>query len=873
MRMMLAEMGTLKAARKERLLHGPMEEPRQSFAQRRAAALVQRDELTSDQWSSLPAEGKYLAIGAVVRRINSEYRSELFRMKQEAIDKARKARRFRLSQGGMGEIQRLLGKRAPVSPQWGLLPRTPTFRYPSVMLLNSEGMVSLKARYGDDVEKGLDKWQAEGGAAWWELRQRERDISVFVRQKGDHTEVSIQPLTEMTALIEDSPLGVEDMYASDSIRPWTTPSDKLSQLEFYYSTQSTATGSGCELCRQQEGREATPPREGAGGQVDRTGCLIPLSKAIDGSREVVWWCRTCRCIQPIRISQDISQHDILEHTAVRPFDTSYRIEGEMDRATLTYYLEKLPRRKAPGTDGLPYELLHDAPMALQDLLFKAMNSLLTGTPVPETWKSGMVRLLTKREPCSELENLRPVTLLQTTYKLFTGIVNDRFQRMMEHSGILEHSQDGFRPHRQTRQPITKLQYCVQETRRDGGKIYVAYLDWFSAFTSVSLHKMYYLMERMGMHPNDIEMIRGAQRGTWTSVATTYGNTARIPTSRGTPQGDTLSPSLFILFINLCLRHLAGAGVGHIHSCGLRRNHACFADDLALIAHSAEDMNLLLQRVHEFALWSNMELCLLKCEITGYDFGLGAELPTNVIKLGGQQLTSLSATSSYKYLGLRLAVTGSTADERQYVLAACRRAATALKGHAYTTQQALDIIEMAVKPVFGYSCPMTQWRRSELEILERAWTSVTKRAWGLTLGHNSAPFRLPGEHGGIAGTPAVTLQAKTVTGLLSQLRNDHDGEVKELLKQEWGWLCKDWGTQNVWGIQLCLMALDDPGEYPNLLSQMLYTMGQNGVTAEVPDLLPTRANSIKHGEIVQALEAYLWSACQEAAVSGKGADQL
>ena len=41
--------------------------------------------------------------------------------------------------------------------------------------------------------------------------------------------------------------------------------------------------------------------------------------------------------------------------------------------------------------------------------------------------------------------------------------------------------------------------------RAGGKLYVVYLDWFSAFTSVSLHKMYYLMERMGMHADDIEI--------------------------------------------------------------------------------------------------------------------------------------------------------------------------------------------------------------------------------------------------------------------------------------------------------------------------------------------------------------------------------
>jgi len=779
-----------------------------------------------------------------------------------------------MERGGEGEIQRLLGKKSPTTPQWGLLPRTREFRYPSVALLNREGMESLKARLGSEGEEALLQWQASETKEWWELKHEGRHLTVRLRRKGDEqVELTMSPLTELTQLVMDSPLGVEAIYHSSGVRPWTSPSDKLSQLEHYYSLQSTAVGSCCVHCQEQEALAAMESWGDEAAPRPERGRMIPLSKEEDGHREVIWWCTDCKRVSEIRINQSLDHPPILSHAGIRKFDNEFCLSGAMTDIDFDYYLDKLPKMKAAGLDGLPYELLRDAPPLLKGILFKAVNALLLGTAVPEEWKGGVVKLLVKREPCSELENLRPVTLLQTTYKFFTGVVNDRFQRMMEHSGILESTQEGFRPNRQTRQPISKLQYVIQETRRDKGKLYIAYLDWFSAFTSVSLHKMYHLMELLGMHRADIELIRGAQRGTWTKVSTAYGDTAKIPTTRGTPQGDTLSPSLFCFFINLCLRHLLDAGVGHVHKCGVKRNATCFADDVALIAHSVADMNVLLARVQDFARWSNMDLCLLKCEVTGYNFETGKEEETSAIRIQGKQLKKLSSDSCYKYLGLRLAITGSTKAERNYVLQSCRRAANALKGHAYTTQQALDVIEMAVKPVFGYSCPMTTWKHSELELLEQAWTTVTKRAWGLTLGHNSAPFRLLPAQGGVSTIPAAAYQAKTVTGLMDALRNDADGEIAQLLEQEWGWLQADWGTDDVWGIQLCLLALDSPQEYPTLLSQFLFTLGQGGLTAEIPTLLPQRPQPMPSGSLVEKLVNFLWSEYQEVREGEQDAREL
>mmetsp|Transcript_61028 Transcript_61028/g.125832 ORF Transcript_61028/g.125832 Transcript_61028/m.125832 type:complete len:226 (-) Transcript_61028:1159-1836(-) len=91
----------------------------------------------------------------------------------------------------------------------------------------------------------------------------------------------------------------------------------------------------------------------------------------------------------------------------------------------------------------------------------------------------------------------------------------------------------------------------------------------------------------------VRLIRNAHTGAWIRVRTPFGETAKIQVSRGTPQGDALSPSLFIFFINLMLRHLSAAGVGFVHKVGVKRNNCTFADDVCLIAENVEDMNKLL----------------------------------------------------------------------------------------------------------------------------------------------------------------------------------------------------------------------------------------------------------------------------------------
>ena len=63
---------------------------------------------------------------------------------------------------------------------------------------------------------------------------------------------------------------------------------------------------------------------------------------------------------------------------------------------------------------------------------------------PKTWLGGLVRFLFKKGDPLDIACYRPVCLLDTTYKVLSGILTDRLYRMCEKHGLLDPSQEGFR---------------------------------------------------------------------------------------------------------------------------------------------------------------------------------------------------------------------------------------------------------------------------------------------------------------------------------------------------------------------------------------------------------------------------------------------
>ena len=124
--------------------------------------------------------------------------------------------------------------------------------------------------------------------------------------------------------------------------------------------------------------------------------------------------------------------------------------GSIVLENLIQILQALPRGKSPGFDGLPYEFYQ----RFWDQLGPELTAVLgeafqPGGPasLPADMTKGRVTLLYKGKGADRAEpaSYRPITLLNTDYKLAARVIASRLGPLLKH--VVDSTQTGFLPHR------------------------------------------------------------------------------------------------------------------------------------------------------------------------------------------------------------------------------------------------------------------------------------------------------------------------------------------------------------------------------------------------------------------------------------------
>src|ERR1700689_726102 len=86
----------------------------------------------------------------------------------------------------------------------------------------------------------------------------------------------------------------------------------------------------------------------------------------------------------------------------------------------------------------------------------------------------------------------------------------------------------------------------------------------------------------------------------------FGKTKSIPIQRGTIQGDTLSPYLFLIFLEPLLRWLQRGKNGYTFGTSkLTISSAAYADDLAAISDNLQSLQIQLEKLDKYCEWAGM----------------------------------------------------------------------------------------------------------------------------------------------------------------------------------------------------------------------------------------------------------------------------
>ncbi len=255
---------------------------------------------------------------------------------------------------------------------------------------------------------------------------------------------------------------------------------------------------------------------------------------------------------------------------------------------------------SPGPDGLSNEFYKDFSDLVVNPLNLFFNNLLDGkVGFPPQLKSGRVILLHKKGDRSDLNNYRPITLLNNDYKILSAVINKRILSFL--NSIISPEQQGFVPSRSIlHNPVildfimkTQSNYCI------------AFVDFSKAFDSVAHKAIFKSLFNFGFDSKSIKLIKMMIKNSSIDININGYISEQLKIHSGTKQGDPLSPTLFNLVIDhlsIRLSSLKGIQIG-----AKRFTHLFYADDLVIISSDPEDLKQGLLILKEFECASGLAL--------------------------------------------------------------------------------------------------------------------------------------------------------------------------------------------------------------------------------------------------------------------------
>ena len=277
-------------------------------------------------------------------------------------------------------------------------------------------------------------------------------------------------------------------------------------------------------------------------------------------------------------------------------------------------LLSLNNGKSPGSDGFPPDFYKMFWKNIKSLVFDSLLYGIENHELSIEQKRGVLKLILKKNknPCY-LKNWRPISLLNTDYKILAQIFSKRLQKVLP--TIISEFQNGYIKDRYIGYNIRTIVDIINFSKAKERDCLIAFLDFEKAFDQLDWNFIDQTLTAFNFGP----LFKSVVKTMYTNVSSCVTNNGYssefFQIERGIRQGCPLSALLFILAVEiLSIKIRASPTIKGITINNYEIKLTQLADDTTLFLKNTQSLHNSFELINDFHKCSGLKLNYSKTEI-------------------------------------------------------------------------------------------------------------------------------------------------------------------------------------------------------------------------------------------------------------------
>ena len=267
-----------------------------------------------------------------------------------------------------------------------------------------------------------------------------------------------------------------------------------------------------------------------------------------------------------------------------------QLDAKIELSELTDALNSMRKGKTPGSNGFPVEFYRCFWLEIGPFLHRAVTATFAGEVGLPSHREGIITLIPKKGKSPHTyKGWRPITLLNTDYKIVSTVISNRLKTVM--TQLINPAQTAYTSGRYIGENTRLVYDVIHWTRNNKKPGMIMAADFEAAFESVAWNYLKIVIDELNFGQNLKNMINYLYLNTDIHsriiINGHLGN--KIHLHRGIRQGDPASGHLFNLAVSILTeqinnsKSLTGVKINNDHEIKISQ----YADDTILFLDGSE----------------------------------------------------------------------------------------------------------------------------------------------------------------------------------------------------------------------------------------------------------------------------------------------